>query len=346
MPRSKFGRHVRRALLLIALSVGALLSPAQAKETLMPEFVGISDWINSDKALRRNDLRGKVVLIDFWTYTCINCIRTLPYVKAWHEKYHAQGLEIVGVHSPEFAFEKDLANVQAAVKKYGLPYPVGLDNDHQTWNAYANRYWPAHYLFDREGRLRYHHFGEGNYDVTEQTIQGLLAEGGRKPEQALTPVSRDTEFAKIKTPEIYLGYLRLSSIGNPERIRPDSKQTFLEPKKLKRNKFYLTGDWHIAREFVRLESASGKILLRFEAGKANLVIRSAAGVEIDAEILIDDQPATAHNKGADVTLENGRALCRISSSRLYNLVAAGYGEHTLEIRFLRPGVEAYAFTFG
>jgi len=317
-----------------------------AREVEMPEFTGITRWLNTDAPLTKASLQGKVVLIDFWTYSCINCIRTFPHLTAWHKNYADQGLVIVGVHTPDFDFEKDEANVKAALAKHGISYPVAMDNDYGTWRAYANRYWPSHYLMDRRGRLRYRHFGEGNYAETEAKIRELLAEGGAAaPAPTASPAAAD--LSKIKTPEIYLGYERLESLGNAEKIEPGRRQTFRVSKSPTLNKFYLAGDWRIAKKFAVAETAGGKILIRYEADKANMVLDTADGKEAVVEVYIDGRPATAENKGADVVLENGSAFCRVREARLYNLTRSeNGGRHTLELRFASPGVRAYTFTFG
>ncbi len=332
--------------LMLALALTSL-APARAREVEMPEFAGIVRWLNTEKPLTRADLRGKVVLVDFWTYSCINCIRTFPHVTSWHRKYADQGLVIVGVHTPEFDFEKNEDNVRAALAKHGIAYPVAMDNDYKTWRAYSNRYWPAHYLMDRRGRLRYTHFGEGQYRETEDKIRQLLAEDGPAPVPAQGPALPEADLSRIKTPELYLGHERLSALGNGEKVLPDRRQTFREPKSLAAHRFCLVGEWFIAEKFARVEAAGAKVLVRYEADGAHMVLDTADGSEVAAEVYIDGRPATAQNKGADVVLENGLALCRVRGARLYNLArAAGPGLHTLELRFRAPGVRAYTFTFG
>jgi thiol-disulfide isomerase/thioredoxin len=321
--------------------------PARAREVEMPEFTGIARWLNTDGPLTKAGLKGKVTLVDFWTYSCINCIRTLPHVTAWHGTYADQGLVIVGVHTPEFDFEKDEGNVRAAMAKHGIAYPVAQDNDYKTWRAYSNRYWPAHYLFDRKGVLRYHHFGEGNYDKTEAKIRELLAEGGGPAgaEGALSPAADD--LSKVKTPEIYLGFERLSALANRERVQPNRRQTFKNPSAPGPHKFALAGEWRLSAKFAVAEAAGARILLTYEADRANMVLDTAEGKEAIVEVLVDGRPATAGNKGTDVVLENGKALLRIREARLYNLARtpAG-GRHALELRFTAPGARAYTFTFG
>lgn len=333
--------------LILALALTALAAAARARDVEMPEFTGISRWLNTDQPLTKEGLKGKVVLVDFWTYSCINCIRTFPHVTSWHEKYAAQGLVIVGVHTPEFDFEKQEDNVRAALAKYGITYPVAMDNDYKTWRAYSNRYWPAHYLMDRQGRLRYTHFGEGKYRETEDKIRELLAEGGPAPVPAESPAPPEADLSRVKTPELYLGYERLSALGNRQKVLPDRRQTFREPQSLAPHRFSLAGDWFIAAKFARAEAAGAKILIRYEADKAHMVLDTADGSEAVVEVYIDGKPATADNKGADVALKDGLALCRVRSARLYNLSRnTGQGRHVLELRFRSPGVRAYTFTFG
>jgi thiol-disulfide isomerase/thioredoxin len=322
--------------------------PASAKDVPLPEIRGIAHWLNTDRPLTPDDLRGKVVLIDFWTYSCINCIRTFPHLNDWHRRYASRGLVIVGVHTPEFAFEKDPANVRAALAEHGIAYPVAMDNDYATWRAFSNRYWPAHYLADRGGVVRYTHFGEGNYAETERAIERLLAEGGEAAPAAV-PAERPpaADLSRVKTPEIYLGYERLSRIANREPVLPDRRQTFREPDAPAPGRFHLAGEWRVAKTYAELEGPAGKIVVRYDADKANMVLASADGRELIAEVYVDGRPATAENRGRDVVLEGGRALCRVREPRLYNLAAtAAAGRHTLELRFLSPGARAYTFTFG
>jgi len=217
-----------------------------------PELAGIDGWINSEP-LTLEELRGKVVLVDFWTYTCINCIRTFPHITAWYEKYKDNGFVLLGIHSPEFRFEKEKENVEREARKNNLTYPIALDNDMKTWNAFANRYWPAKYLLDVEGNIRYIHFGEGRYEETEKAIQQLLLEAGHLSVNEVTEVKEaamGVDIGKIGTPEIYLGYLRINNLGNKdEGVLPGTTHTFSEVKSVEENRFYFVGDWKIEREF-------------------------------------------------------------------------------------------------
>ena len=341
----KFLRH--DAIFLIVFVCGLVLSnPTWGREVSAPELQGIVHWINTDNPLTIASMKGKVVLVDFWTYSCVNCIRTLPYLVQWYQKYHARGLEIIGVHTPEFEFEKDISNVRAAVKRFNILYPVAMDNDYTTWNNYANRVWPAFYLIDKKGMIQYRQFGEGNYEKTERQIQMLLSEEGPVVKDRMDfPVS-DGDLAKIKTPEIYLGYARADQMGNEEKVMPGKRQLFLAPKEVAPNNFYLVGEWQIEEEFAKLTSQTGKVVLRYEASNANMVLKTVSGEEILVEVWIDGQPATLWNKGTDVYLENGKAICKISFPRLYHFAATKAGKHILELRITSPGLEAYTFTFG
>ena len=298
----------------------------------MPEFAGIAEWLNGDP-VRQSDLRGKVVLIDFWTYSCINCIRTLPYVTSWHEKYKDKGFMVIGIHTPEFAFEKNPDNVRREIKRFGIGYPVPLDNDYRTWNNFNNHYWPAKYLFDARGRLRYAHFGEGEYDVTERHIQALLKEAGVEAEMAVTEMSAAVDFSKIGTPETYLGYGRMEYLGSPEEVLPDRTQTYSAAPDPKLNRLYFSGDWTVERERAVPAKPGAKIIYRYRASKANLVMGSIDGRSAAVRVMIDGRSA---------------GELAVGEERLYELFDDGgtYGEHLLELIFEDVNVAVYAFTFG
>lgn len=312
----------------------------------MPEFTGIKTWLNSPP-LTTADLKGKVVLVDFWTYSCINCIRTLPYVTSWQEKYKDKGFTVIGVHTPEFAFEKIESNVRDAIERHHITYPVPMDNDYGTWNAYRNQYWPAHYLFDGKGRLRDVHFGEGDYEKTEHAIQLLLEEQGAKADEAVTEVPTTTDFSQIGTPETYLGYGRAEYFGSPEAVKKDAPQTYSSPAVPQDGLFYLFGTWTIEEERAVLDAASGGIAYRYQASNANLVMGSAKGT-VSAEVTLDGAPVPAAMRGADIVERDGKTYVEVSTERLYSLIDArgDYSKRTLRIRFLDAGIEAYAFTFG
>ena len=329
-----------------------------------PEIQGILGWINSDP-ISFEKLKGKVVLVDFWTYSCINCIRTLPYVQGWYEKYKDNGFVLLGVHAPEFDFEKNQKNVESAVQKYGLTYPVALDSDHKTWNTFANRYWPAHYLIDVEGNIRYQHFGEGRYIETEKAIQSLLLEAGlltidKIAEVAEPPTAVGADFSGIGTPEIYLGYLRINNVGNMDENVPAGKSfTFKMPEIIEKNKFYYSGTWRVDPEFSQYignppsahsgggGGEEGKISIQYKASKLNMVL-SAEGNEVEAEIKVDGKYLDESNKGADIEIVNGVSKVRVMESRLYNLIdtKSSYDWHILELIPKNPGFRAFTFTFG
>lgn len=303
-----------------------------------PLLHGISGWINSHP-FSDADLRGKVVLVDFWTYSCINCIRTIPHLQTWYEKYKDNGLIILGVHSPEFDFEKKTEHVAEAVKKYGITYPVVLDSEHETWNAFGNQYWPAHYLIDIQGNIRYHNFGEGHYAETEAAIQQLLLEAKLLTLGNITGTEEppaDANFQAMGTPEIYLGYVRINNAGNIDGdTKPNLPHTFREPKSsdLSPSRFYFAGTWIIGPEFSELSTRSGKLILRYKASKVNIVAESKDGKEIPVEIFLDGKL---------------KGVATISSPQLYNLIDAAGDDtwHTLEIRIPDSGFRAFTFTFG
>ncbi len=306
-----------------------------------PEFVGIEKWLNTDSALTMEGLRGKVVLIDFWTYSCINCIRTLPYVTGWYEKYKDQGFMVIGVHTPEFAFEKKTTNVVDALARYGINYPVAQDNNYGTWQAYNNRYWPAHYLIDPEGKIREYHFGEGNYKETEQAIQSLLEEAGRKASTDTLGIVGDTP-GRGQTSETYLGSSRMERLLSPERVTGEA-QMFTAPVTLKEDSFAYAGTWKVESERAIAENDT-ILTLRFNGKKVFLVMappnNSSSG---SVKVFLDQNPITKELSGKDVI--DGKVL--VDADRLYELFDGKgmSGEHTLRLEFETPGTAAYAFTF-
>lgn len=305
-----------------------------------PELIVGGQWFNSPP-LNLQALRGKVVLVDFWTYTCINCIRTLPYLNNWHQKYAAQGLVIIGVHTPEFEFEKTADNVAKAIKDFGLQYPIMQDNNYATWQAYSNRYWPAKYFIDKDGRIRHSHFGEGDYDESEKVIQELLKETGVTLTES--EVANPTYQVQTRTPELYLGYARISALASPEDIISDTKQTFSRPEKLPTNSFYYQGDWLLTEE--RAIAKNQAVLgLNFEAKEVFLVMRpTKPGLKSQVKVYLDDQPVDLASAGDDV--KNG--IVTVDSDRLYRLVRLNSpGKHLLRLEFLDGNLELYAFTFG
>lgn len=317
-----------------------------------PELAGISNYINS-QPFKLADLKGKVVLVDFWTYSCINCIRTIPYLNAWYEKYADQGLVIVGVHSPEFDFEKNPANVQAAVEKFGIKYPVVQDNDHATWNAYQNRYWPHKYLVDDQGFIRYDHIGEGGYADTEKVIQSLLQEREADMGQNATTTNLSTatvkpegaqsvDFGQINTPELYFGYhYARTALGNSEAFDPGKVVKYMLPGDggIKPNVIYLSGDWLNNPDNMELKSHTGKIVLNYSAKSVNIVAGGTGKLQVS-----EDGHAVGTDRGADV---NSDSSADISGQRLYNLTThGGYASHTLTIDVTGEGFKIYTFTFG
>jgi len=316
----------------------------------LPPLEGATQWLNSPP-LTVESLRGKVVLIDFWTYSCINCIRALPYVRGWADKYRDHGLVVIGVHAPEFAFEKDPGNVAAAVKDLNVDYPVALDNRYALWRAFGNEYWPAHYFIDTQGHIRHHHFGEGGYQQSEDVIRQLLAEAGqtRLPIGYVQPQAQGAQAAasqeaSTRSPETYLGYGRAQNFAGGA-LTHDQPITYHAPEKLQADQWALDGRWTVTGENARLDAGNGRLSYRFRARDLHLVMAPGAdGKPIRFRILIDGQaPGPKH--GAD-TDADGHGT--VTEQRLYQLVrlAQGSGEHTFEIRFLDAGVLAYAFTFG
>ncbi len=318
-------------------------------EGAAPSLSGAIEWLNSPP-LTMGQLRGKVVLVDFWTYSCINCIRTVPYVRAWAEKYRDQGLVVIGVHAPEFAFEKKINNVKKAIDDFRIGYPIAIDNDYKIWRAFENNYWPAHYLIDAKGQIRYHHFGEGNYRQTEQAIQDLLREAGNGL-AATTTVTPDAKGAEaspdlknIRSGESYLGYERAVGFVSPEAPRADVAQAYSVDRPAL-NEWGLSGTWTIGPERAVLDQPDGGIVYRFSARDLHLVLGAGAtGKPVRFQVTIDGK-APGSDHGADTDADG---YGTVTSTRLYQLVrqSGDVEERTFEIRFLDPGVEAYAFTFG
>jgi cytochrome c biogenesis protein CcdA/thiol-disulfide isomerase/thioredoxin len=318
-------------------------------EGAFPSLSGAGEWLNSPP-LNREGLQGKVVLVNFWTYSCINCIRTLPYIRAWAEKYRDEGLVVIGVHTPEFAFEKSLANVRKALANLQIGYPVAIDNDYKVWRAFGNHYWPAQYLIDAEGRIRYHHFGEGNYAGSERAIQALLAEAGRaSPDRGtVTPQAKGAEAppdgANLRSGETYLGYGKATNFASREAIKGDAPRDYT-PAALGRNQWALAGNWTVSEEQARLNREGGAIAYRFEARDLHLVLGPGeAGRRLRFRVTIDGAPP-GDSHGADTDADGNGT---IDETRLYQLVrqAGEVKERTFEIRFLGAGAEAFAFTFG
>jgi thiol-disulfide isomerase/thioredoxin len=320
-----------------------------AVEGHLPGFDGATGWLNSPP-LTAEGLRGKVVLVDFWTYTCINWLRTLGYVRAWAEKYQDDGLVVVGVHTPEFPFEKDVDNVSRAVEDMAVEYPVALDPDYAVWRAFDNRYWPAAYFADAEGRIRHHQFGEGGYEDCERVIQGLLSETGREgigddlvfvaPEG----FEAQADWDNLQTPETYLGYEQSQNFASPDPALGEPR-TYEVPDRLKLNHWALSGNWTIQRGASVLNRADGRIAFRFRARDVHLVMGPRArGSSVPFRVLVDGEPPGAAH-GLDVD-EHGDGT--VAQQRLYQLIRqpGSIRDRTVEITFLESGAEAYCFTFG
>ena len=331
-------------------SVGLSIDKSQFKKA--PEFTGITSYINTN-ATELSDLKGKVVLVDFWTYSCINCIRTLPYLVDWNHKYSDKGLVIVGVHSPEFEFEKNMDNVKQAVTRFGIKYPVLLDNDHGTWNSFQNSYWPRKYLVDSEGYIRYDHIGEGGYVETENAIKNLLSE--RSNQQGIeisninqtkltVPGAQSVDFNQIKTPELYFGYqYARAQLGNIEGFNPDRTVNYTIPtSNLKSNVIYLQGLWKNNPDSMELVGPDGKIILSYSSKSVNIVAGGKGEITVKeyGKNTQTDNPF----KGNDLDTEG---KLNIDGQRLYNIAEhADYGSHHIEIKAKGSGFKLYTFTFG
>ena len=316
-------------------------------ERQLPPLDGITQWLNS-APLTRERLRGRVVLIDFWTYSCINCLRSIPYVVAWDERYRRDGLVVIGVHAPEFAFERDVANVRSAVTSLGIHYPVAIDNDYAVWRAFENHYWPAHYFVDHLGRVRYHHYGEGDYETSERVIRQLLTEAGHPPRSGAARVAAEgvgAESARtaLRSPETYVGYVRAANFASPGGQVRDRVQDYA-PAPLALNQWSLAGRWTVGRQSARLDRAGGRIAFRFHARDLHLVLGSTTGAPVRFRVTIDGRaPGAMAGMDADA-----RGMGRVTGQRLYQLIRqrGEIGERTFEIEFLDGGAEAFAFTFG
>ncbi len=311
-----------------------------------PKLEGISGYINTDSQELQEQIKGKVVLYDIWTYSCINCQRTLPYIVAWNEKYSDDGLVIIGVHSPEFEFEEDIDNVRRASEKFGITYPVILDNDKEIWDAFENRYWPRKYIADSEGYIRYDHIGEGDYEETEKVIQQLLAERAAMLGLNVAAAEELVDIKEFKhgsrTPELYFGYdfaFDRNQLGNAEGFQPEKSVKYTIPQNIKENSFYLDGTWQNLADRMVLTSDTGMILLPYYAKEVNIV---AAG-QSELEIFLDGKLISASDTGSDV--KDGMVIT--TESTLYSLVKTeNSSPHVIQINVKKPGFEIYTFTFG
>ncbi|UVE69962.1 cytochrome c biogenesis protein DipZ (plasmid) [Burkholderia pyrrocinia] len=338
---------------------GAMMRAADVKpsalpvEGTLPSLDGAVQWLNSPP-LTAAGLRGKVVLVDFWTYSCINCLRTLPYTNAWARKYAPYGLVVIGVHAPEFAFERDIGNVKKAVHDLGIDYPVAIDNGYSIWRAFGNEYWPAHYFVDAQGRIRHHHFGEGEYAQSERAIQSLLAEAGH-PEALNVPLGlagapakgalAAADTADVRSPETYVGYARAEDFSSPGGVVRDAAHRYDAPARPDLNDWGLAGTWQVGAERASLAAPAGRIVYRFHARDLHLVLGPGAnGQPVRFRVTLDGAaPGAAH--GADV---DAQGYGTVTGQRLYQLVRqpGAIADRTFAIEFLDPGVDAYAFTFG
>src|ERR1700678_1027624 len=316
----------------------------------LPSFGGATGWLNSPP-LAPSDLGGKVVLVNFCTYTCVNWLRQLPYVRAWAGKYAGDGLVVTGVHTPEFGFEHEVDNVRRAVKSIRVGYPVAIDNDYAIWQAFDNHYWPALYFADSQGHIRHHHFGEGEYQQSEMVIQQLLAEAGSGdishdpvPVNA-SGVEAQADWASLRSPETYTGYERTENFASPSGVRPGRRHAYTAPAELRLNHWALSGDWTMEEQAATANEADGQLAYRFHARDLNLVMGPATpGTSVRFRVLLDGQPPGAAH-GADIDRPGDGT---VADQRLHQLIRqpGTVTDRTFEITFLDPRVQAYSFTFG
>jgi len=333
------------------MKVNQLFSRLQLPvESRMPAFDGATGWLNTEP-LTPDHLRGKVVAVDFWTYTCINWLRTLPYIRAWSDTYGDRGLVVIGVHTPEFEVEHDIDNVRREAREMGVEYAVALDNDYAVWNAFANQYWPALYIADAEGRIRHHHFGEGGYERSEHVIRQLLADAGAAdlPPEPAAVEARGIEVAadwhNVRSGETYVGYGRSEGFASPEGAAYDTPRVYTVPARPRVNEWALAGSWTLGREEARSNDAGGRIVYRFHARDLHLILAPPAQqISGRFRVLLDGRPpGEAH--GLDVD-EEGNGV--VEEPRLYQLIrqTGHITDRQFEIEFLDAGAEAYCFTFG
>jgi thiol-disulfide isomerase/thioredoxin len=344
-------RFLARSAMTIAAAHLGVFDTAEAKGAPreLAALGHASEWLNTPR-LTAEDLAGKILFVDFWTYTCINWLRTLPYVRAWAQKYR-QGLTVIGVHTPEFPFERNIDNVRRSVQQMRIEYPIVIDNDYSIWQAFENQYWPALYLVDARGRVRHHQFGEGEYPTSERAIQRLLKEAGVSGvNDGVVSIDGSgfeaaADWTNLKSPETYVGYERTENFASPDAARRDQPRTYRAASRLALNQWSLAGDWTIGRQATVLNKTSGQILYRFHARDVHLVMGpSRPGDSIRFRVSIDGQPpGTAH--GLDVDESGGGTM---HEQRLYQLVRQPKPivDRTFTIDFLDPGVEAFSFTFG
>lgn len=337
---------ISAAVLIIGVAATA---SATKDEGRMPDLDGAAAWLNSPP-LASKALRGKVVLVNFWTYSCINSLRELPYIKAWAAKYKDAGLVVIGVHSPEFGFEKDPTNVKSAVSDYRVPFPVPIDSNHSIWDAFRNQYWPADYFIDGKGRIRYHHFGEGEYGKAERVIQTLLKENGATglDESSVRITAEGAEAPpseEVRSPETYVGYARAENFASPERIARDSRKTYTSPARPALNQWGFGGSWRAGAESGTLESTPGKIVFRFHSRDLHMVLGPAkSGTPVRFRVKLNGV-APGDDHGSDSKADG---TGEVQQPRMYQLIRqkGPIKDSTFEIEFLDPGVDAFSFTFG
>ena len=330
------------------LETNAVNNIDKSKFKKAPKMVGIAHYFNTTPEELTNDMKGKVVLYDIWTYSCINCVRTLPYIVAWNEKYSDEGLLIIGIHSPEFEFEKIPENVEAAIIKHGIKYPVVMDNDMATWKAFENRYWPRKYIADDEGYIRYDHIGEGDYKETEKVIQSLLKERAMNLGLQINSTEKlvdikEFEHSNFRTPELYFGYnfaQGRNQLGSSEGFNPGKVVTYSEPSNIELHRFYPVGEWKNLEDSMELVSNKGSIKLHYNAKEVNIVTDNMAKLEI----FLDGLPIAKDYAGTDIN-KDGKII--VSGAGLYNIVNSNEpSSHILEIKINEPGFQMYTFTFG
>jgi len=330
------------------MGINSFLKLDESKFKKAPNLVGIEHYLNTTPEELTKEIENSVVLYDIWTYSCINCIRTLPYITSWDEKYSDQGLLIVGIHSPEFEFEKNPENVKIAIEKYNINYPVVLDNDMKTWKAFENNYWPRKYIADHEGNIRYDHIGEGGYQETEKIIQQLLDERanafGVKTSPIISLVSiEEFEHTLFRTPELYFGYKfaqNRNQLGSQEGFQPSRTVTYTEPTNIELNKFYPIGNWKNHEDGMELTTLNGSIKLSFNAKEVNIVTENNAQLEI----FLDGVPLTEKYSGTDIV--SGNQLI-VSDPGMYNIINSDTSiSHIMEIQIKGKGFQAFTFTFG
>ena len=348
MPTAPPARSSRPALLVLLLGLFLLPAPLTLAQQKMPSLDGATEWFNSS-AINAQQLKGKVVLVDFWTYSCINCLRSLPYLKAWDERYRAAGLVIIGVHSPEFDFEKNSANIARAIHRFNLKYPVANDSNMAIWQAFNNQYWPAHYFIDRSGHIRYHHFGEGNYDESERWIRELLTEGGHTLPQAspehspLHPEEMAANLRSIGSPETYIGSYRARNFSSPGGLKASASKLYSAPRTLELNQWGFTGHWSDHSHYARLDQPGGNLFYHFLARDLHLVLGSKDRPTRFKVTLDGHEPGPDH--GADC---DNHGFGTVTDERLYQLIRLDKPgtSHIFRIEFIDAGVRAFSFTFG